>query len=60
MANTVDKVIATADTEIGYLEKRTNLQLYDKTANAGSNNYTKYAYELDKIKYFFNCSKNGY
>ena len=33
MANTVDKVIATADAEIGYLEKRTNSQLYDKTAN---------------------------
>ena len=60
MANTVDKVIATADAEIGYLEKRTNSQLYDKTANAGSNNYTKYAYELDKIKDFFNGPKNGY
>ena len=60
MANTVDKVIAVADAEIGYLEKRTNSQLYDKTANAGSNNYTKYAYELDKIKDFFNGPKNGY
>lgn len=42
MANTVDKVIIIADSEVGYLEKKSNKNLDDKTANAGSNNYTKY------------------
>lgn len=42
MANTVDKIIKIAEAEVGYLEKRTNSQLDSKTANAGSNNYTKY------------------
>lgn len=37
-----DKLIAIADDEVGYLEKRSNAGLYDKTANAGSGNYTKY------------------
>jgi len=38
-----NNVIAIAKGEIGYLEKATNSQLDDKTANAGSKNYTKYA-----------------
>ena len=38
----VDKILQVADNEVGYLEKRGNSQLYDKTANAGSGNYTKY------------------
>lgn len=38
----VDKLIATAEAEIGYLEKKSNKDLDSKTANAGSNNYTKY------------------
>ena len=38
----IDKVIQVAGAEVGYLEKRNNNNLYDKTANAGSNNYTKY------------------
>ena len=38
----IDKVIQIAEAEVGYLEKRNNNSLYDKTANAGSNNYTKY------------------
>ena len=49
MANTVDKVIAIALNEVGYLEKRSNSNLYDKTANAGSNNYTKYGKEMHDI-----------
>lgn len=36
------KVIEIALAEVGYLEKATNSQLYDKTANAGKNNWTKY------------------
>lgn len=38
----VNKVIEIAEAEIGYLEKKSNSQLDDKTANAGSKNYTKY------------------
>lgn len=42
----IEKLIKTAKAEIGYLEKRSNSQLDSKTANAGSNNYTKYARDL--------------
>lgn len=38
----IEKLILIAKNEIGYLEKKSNSQLDDKTANAGSNNYTKY------------------
>lgn len=42
----VDKLIAVADDQIGYLEKKSNKDLDSKTANAGSNNYTKYNRDL--------------
>lgn len=42
MANTAEKVINVALNEVGYLEKKSNSQLENKTANAGSANYTKY------------------
>lgn len=42
----IDKVIGIAEAEVGYLEKASNKDLYDKTANAGSNNYTKYWAEI--------------
>ncbi len=42
----VDKFLAVAKAEEGYLEKRSNKQLDDKTANAGKGNYTKYARDL--------------
>lgn len=38
----IDKLISIAKNEIGYLEKRSLNSLYDKTANAGSANLTKY------------------
>ena len=38
----INALIATAKAEVGYLEKKSNSQLDDKTANAGYNNYTKY------------------
>ena len=41
-AAAIDAVIATADAEVGYLEKRSNSKLDSKTANAGTKNYTKY------------------
>lgn len=37
-----DRLIAVAEAEIGYLEKKSNKDLDSKTANAGSGNYTKY------------------
>lgn len=38
----IQKVIDIASAEVGYLEKKSNANLDSKTANAGSNNYTKY------------------
>lgn len=38
----IEKLISIADNEVGYLEKKTNANLNDKTANAGTANYTKY------------------
>lgn len=55
----VEKLIQTATAEVGYLEKASNANLYDKTANAGHNNFTKYAAELDKLG-LYNGAKNGY
>lgn len=42
MTNIPEKVIQIALAEVGYLEKKSNNQLENKTANAGSANYTKY------------------
>lgn len=49
--NTVDKVIKTANAEVGYLEKRSNAKLSSKTGNAGDNNYTKYGswYQMNGV-----------
>jgi hypothetical protein len=41
-----DKIIEIAEGEVGYLEKKSAAQLDDKTANAGSGNYTKYWRDL--------------
>lgn len=55
MANTVDKVINVAAAEVGYLEKsaiayKKNPAILDeKTAGAGSDNYTKYGRDMHKI-----------
>lgn len=54
-----DKVIDIALAEVGYIEKASNSNLDSKTGNAGSGNYTKYARDLDKIK-FYNGNKNGF
>ena len=54
-----DKVIDVALDEVGYIEKASNSNLDDKTANTGSGNYTKYARDLDNIS-FYNGKKNGY
>lgn len=55
----VEKLINTATKEVGYLEKSSNSRLDNKTANAGSGNYTKYAKYLDGLK-IYNGAKNGY
>lgn len=56
----VDKLLAVARAEVGYLEKASNGNLDSKTGNAGYNNYTKYAAELDKLGNIYNGLKNGY
>lgn len=58
MAYDKQKVIDIALSEVDYLEKASKAQLDDKTANAGSGNYTKYSRDLAKYPYF-NGSKQG-
>lgn len=45
----IEKLLGIASNEVGYLEKKNGNSLYDKTANAGSANYTKYGYEMHKL-----------
>ena len=52
-------MIKLAEAEVGYLEKASIANLDSKTGNAGSNNYTKYARDLNAAG-FFNGNKNGY
>ena len=55
-----EDVIKIAIGELGYHEKASNSQLDSKTANSGSNNFTKYARDLDAIPNFYNGKKLGY
>lgn len=57
---TPERLIAVAQAEVGYLEKKTNSQLDDKFANAGYGNFTKYARDLDAVPNFYNGKKNGF
>ena len=66
MATAIEKaaacVVAIAEGEIGYCEKASNAYLNDKTANAGSGNWTKYAAYFDAqrgVYNFYNGRKNG-
>lgn len=59
MAYTADKLIEIALNEVGYLEKKSNSLLDSKTANAGYNNWTKYARDLYNAGYY-NGNKNSY
>ena len=45
----IQKLLSIALKEVGYLEKKSGKDLYEKTANAGSANYTKYGYEMHKL-----------
>ena len=57
----IAKLVACAKSQVGYLEKKSNAYLDDKTANAGSNNWNKYARDIDnKYPNFYNGKKNGY
>ena len=50
--NNVKKLQTVMDialSEVGYLEKKSNSQLDDKTANAGSANYTKYGRDMHNL-----------
>lgn len=47
--NAIEKLLSIASNEVGYLEKKNGNSLYNKTANAGSANYTKYGYEMNKL-----------
>lgn len=54
-------VIAVAIGELGYKEKRSNSDLDEKEANAGSANFTKYARDFDeKWPNFFNGKKQSF
>lgn len=59
MILSVENLLKIAEAEVGYLEKKTNSNLNDKTANAGYNNWTKYARDLNNAGYY-NGNKNGY
>ena len=57
----IAKLVDCAMSQVGYREKRSNAQLDDKTANAGSANWNKYARDIDsKYPNFYNGKKNGY
>lgn len=61
MACTAKKIVDLAKSEIGYTEKATNANLNSKTANAGHNNWNKYAAYIDKnFPQFYNTPKNGF
>lgn len=60
MSKYASKVISIAESEVGYLEKASHKNLDDKTANAGSNNYTKYARDLDAVPGFYNGKKQSF
>ena len=59
MNEAIRKVIDLAYSEVGYLEKASNKQLDDKTANAGKANYTKYARDMDAATGYFNGKKQS-
>lgn len=61
----IDQLLDIFNAEVGYLEKSKEAYrkdptvLYDKTKGAGSDNYTKYAKEMDALN-VYNGPKQGY
>lgn len=56
----INKLLSIALPEEGYLEKASNKDLDDKTANVGKGDYTKYARDIDAISGFYNGPKQGF
>ena len=59
----VNRVVDIAEAEIGYIEKASDSQLTDKTANPGSGNWTKYGAYFDTMRgeyEYYNGRKNGF
>lgn len=57
----INDVIFIANAELGYMEKASNKELDDKTANSGNNNFTKYARDLwNASPHFYQGPKQGY
>lgn len=54
------RVLDIAKSYIGYTEKRTNSQLDDPTANAGSANWNRFARDVDACKGWMHGNKNGF
>lgn len=54
-----ERLISTAEDEIGYMGKRSNMDLDDFKANSGGL-WNKYARDLDALGDFYNGRKNGY
>lgn len=54
-----ERVIATAEDQVGYLGKKSNAALDDPGANAGGL-WNKFARDLDALGDFYNGRKNGY
>lgn len=59
MSYTAEKLLKIAAAEIGYKEKETNSQLDNPGANAGDEDYTKYARDLAAAGYY-QASKQGF
>lgn len=59
MGYTASKLIKIAKAELGYKEKESNKNLDNPTANAGDENYTKYARDLRAAGYY-NGNKQGF
>lgn len=59
-AECISAVLETAASFLGYLEKATNAQLDDPKANAGTNNWNRFARDVDKCTGWMNGKKNGY
>lgn len=54
-----ERLIATAEDQLGYFGKKTNAQLDDFKANQGGK-FNKFARDLDALGDFYNGRKNGY
>ena len=59
MNNKAQKVVGIALSQVGYQEKESNDHLDHDTVNAGDENFTKYARDLDRMN-FYNGNKNGF